>query len=64
MWILWLNLDLLLALRVGCMVLLDHVSEGQLNERLMNAVGSDEPITRTRSVYFLSKNHSVTLPSL
>ncbi|KAM7249167.1 hypothetical protein ACFE04_019747 [Oxalis oulophora] len=31
------------------MVFLDHVSEGQLNERLMNAAGSDEPITRTRS---------------
>lgn len=45
------------------MVLLDRVSEGQLNERLMNAAGSDEPITRTRSVYFLSKNHSVTLSS-
>ena len=46
-----------------CMVLLDRVSEGQLNERLMNAAGLDEPITRTRSVCFLSKNHSVTLPS-
>lgn len=34
------------------MVLLDRVSEGQLNERLMNAAGSDEPITRTRSVFF------------
>lgn len=45
------------------MVLLDRVSEGQLNERLMNAAGSDELITRTRSVCFLSKNHSVTLPS-
>ena len=40
------------------MALLDRVSEGQLNERLMNAAGSDEPITRTRSVSFLSKNHS------
>lgn len=28
------------------MVLLDPVSEGQLNERLMNAAGLDEPITR------------------
>jgi len=28
------------------------VSERQLNERLMNAVGSDEPITRTRSTSF------------
>lgn len=46
-----------------CMVLLDPVSEGQLNERLMNAAGSDEPITRTRSVCFLSKNHSLTLLS-
>ena len=46
-----------------CMALLDRVSEGQLNERLMNAAGSDEPITRTCSVSFLSKNHSVTLPS-
>jgi len=45
------------------MALLDRVSEGQLNERLMNAAGSDEPITRTCSVSFLSKNHSVTLPS-
>lgn len=45
------------------MVLLDRVSEGQLNERLMNAAGLDEPITRTPSVCFLSKNHSVTLPS-
>lgn len=45
------------------MALLDRVSEGQLNERLMNAAGSDEPITRTRSVSFLSKNHSVILPS-
>lgn len=45
-----------------CMALLDRVSEGQLNERLMNAAGSDEPITRTRSVRFLSKNHSVTAP--
>ncbi|KAH0969385.1 hypothetical protein GBA52_028755 [Prunus armeniaca] len=45
------------------MVLLDRVSEGQLNERFMNAAGLDEPITRTRSVCFLSKNHSVTLPS-
>ena len=42
------------------MVLLDRVSEGQLNERLMNAAGLDEPITRTRSVFFLSKNHSLT----
>lgn len=40
------------------MALIDRVSEGQLNERLMNAAGSDEPITRTRSVRFLSKNHS------
>ncbi|KAK8942995.1 hypothetical protein KSP39_PZI008756 [Platanthera zijinensis] len=31
------------------MALLNRVSEGQLNERLMNAAGSDEPITRTRS---------------
>ncbi|KAK9033304.1 hypothetical protein V6N11_018337 [Hibiscus sabdariffa] len=31
------------------MVLLDRVSEGQLNERLTNAAGLDEPITRTRS---------------
>ena len=46
-----------------CMALLDRVSEGQLNERLMNAAGLDEPITRTRSLSFLSKNHSVTLPS-
>jgi len=45
------------------MVLLDPVSEGQLNERLMNAAGSDERLTRKRSVCFLSKNHSVTLPS-
>jgi hypothetical protein len=45
------------------MALLDRVSEGQLNERLMNAAGLDEPITRTRSVSFLSKNHSVILPS-
>lgn len=45
------------------MALLDRVSEGQLNEKLMNAAGSDEPITRTRSVSFLSKNKSVTLPS-
>lgn len=45
------------------MVLLDPVSEGQLNERLMNAAGLDEPITRTRSVFFLSKNHSLTLSS-
>jgi hypothetical protein len=29
------------------MALLDRVSEGQLNERLMNVAGSDEPITRT-----------------
>jgi hypothetical protein len=43
------------------MVLLDPVSEGQLNERLMNAAGLDEP--RTRSVFFLSKNHSLTLSS-
>ena len=35
------------------MALLDRVSEGQLNERLMNAAGSDEPITRTCSVSFL-----------
>lgn len=40
------------------MALLDSVSEEQLNDRLMNAAGSDEPITRTRSVSFLSKNHS------
>uniref|UniRef100_A0A0E0MN25 Uncharacterized protein n=1 Tax=Oryza punctata TaxID=4537 RepID=A0A0E0MN25_ORYPU len=33
-----------------CMALLDRVSEGQLNERLMNASGSDEPITRTLPV--------------
>jgi hypothetical protein len=46
-----------------CMVLLDRVSEGQLNERLMNAAGLDEPITRRPSVCFLSKNHSLTLPS-
>ncbi|XLT65719.1 hypothetical protein HN873_022158, partial [Arachis hypogaea] len=32
-----------------CMVLLDRVSEGQLNKRLMKAAGLDEPITRTRS---------------
>lgn len=31
---------------------LDPVSEGQLNERLINAAGLDEPITRTRSVRF------------
>jgi len=42
------------------MVLLDPVSEGQLNGRLMNAARSNEPITRTCSVCFLSKNHSVT----
>jgi len=49
--------------RGATMHVLDRVSEGQLNERLMNAAGLDEPITRTRSVCFLSKNHSVTLPS-
>lgn len=37
------------------MVLLDPVSEGQLNERLMNAAGLDEPITRTRSVFFFEQ---------
>lgn len=41
-----------------CMAFLDRVSEGQLNERLMNAAGSDEPIIRRPSVSFLSKNHS------
>ena len=34
------------------MVLLDPVSEGQLNERLMNAAGLDEPPT---SVFFLAR---------
>jgi len=34
------------------MVILDPVSEGQLNERLMNTVGTDEPIIRTSLVYF------------
>ena len=37
------------------MALLDRVSEGQLNERLMNAAGLDEPITRTRSVFFFEQ---------
>lgn len=37
------------------MVLLDPVSEGQLNERLMNAAGLDEPITRRRSVFFFEQ---------
>lgn len=36
------------------MAFLDPVSEGQLNERLMNAAGSDEPIIRGPSVSFLS----------
>jgi hypothetical protein len=45
------------------MTLLDRVSKGRLNERIMNADGSNEPITRTCSVNFLSKNHNVTLPS-
>lgn len=45
------------------MVLLDHVSEKQLNDRLMNVVRLDEPITQIRSVCFLSKNHRITLPS-
>jgi hypothetical protein len=40
------------------MAFFDRVSEGQLNERLMNAAGSDEPIIRRPSVSFLSKNHS------
>jgi hypothetical protein len=34
-----------------CMALLDRVSEGQLNERLMNAAGFDEPITLRPSVF-------------
>ena len=37
--------------RTGGNHVLDRVSEGQLNERLMNAAGLDEPITRTRSVF-------------
>ena len=44
----------------GCMTLLDLVFEGQLKERLMNAIGLNEPINLRPSVSFSSKNHNLT----
>ncbi|ERM95897.1 hypothetical protein AMTR_s00060p00157630 [Amborella trichopoda] len=46
------------------MALLDPISEGQLNERLMNATGSDEPITRTRSVKKIQSNRDLRLSTI